>query len=270
MDKKTFESTLKEFIESSSGNFVGKDIPFRDELIGMRIFAEPVFGYASAADPFFDELKNPGIIGPGYMAPIEWLTEAKTVISLFLPFTEQVRRANGLNMSWPSDEWLLARIQGQAFQNDICRFGVELFTKEGFSALSPAMDPRFKRLTSTDDYAVNWSERHTAYAAGLGTFGLSKGLITRKGMAGRFLSFISSINLEPDERPYKGIYDYCSFCGACARNCPAGAISIDEKTKYHQPCSSFLDSTREKHAPYYGCGKCQVKVPCESKAARLV
>jgi len=212
------------------------------------------------------------------MAPEEWLPGAETAVSLFLPFTARVRDANRRDMAWPADEWLHARIEGQAFQVKICRFAEDLLKNEGFAALSPMVDPRLSsRSPSTNDktrqdfYTTNWSERHAAYAAGLGTFGLSKGLITAKGVAGRFLSVITSARFPPTGRPYKGVYDYCVFCGACAANCPVGAISR-EAGKAHHPCSDFLDAVKAKlnevqqRATYYGCGKCQVGVPCEDRA----
>ena len=272
MQKADFEKAVREFIQGSAEKCVKKEIAFRPELEGMRIFDEPLFGYASAADPYFAEAKKPGIIGAHFMTPSEWLSDAKTVISIFLPLSEQIRKANREDMSWPADEWLHGRIDGQAFQNSICRFAEDLFKKEGFSALAPMIDPRAGRgkaavtdKTAQDYYTSTWSERHVAYAAGLGTFGLSKGLISKKGVAGRYLSVITAAVFEPDKRPYSGVYDYCSSCGACVRNCPAGAISR-ENGKMHYPCSAFLDSVKEKHAPYYGCGKCQVKVPCEDRA----
>jgi epoxyqueuosine reductase QueG len=237
----------------------------------MKIFNEALFGYISADDPFFNELKKPGIIGPHFMSPKEWLPDARSVISLFLPFTNEVREGNKKDMDWPSDEWLHGRIEGQSFQNDICRLIISLVVKEGFTALAPMLDPRLSSKSPVtqnreeqDFYTTNWPERHIAYAAGLGTFGLSKGLITEKGVAGRFLSVICTAVLEANHRPYSGIYDYCIHCGACARNCPAKAISL-EKGKIHSLCSTFLDSTKAKHNPRYGCGKCQVKVPCEFK-----
>jgi epoxyqueuosine reductase QueG len=98
---------------------------------------------------------------------------------------------------------------------------------------------------------------------GLGTFGLSKGLITSKGIAGRFGSIITSLYLPPNKREYEEIYEYCSMCGACVKKCPVNAISI-EKGKNHIICSKFLNQTVEKYKPRYGCGKCQVGVPCES------
>ena len=272
MKKEEFEKALIEFARNASGNFVAKEAALRSDLAGVRIFDDPIFGYASAEDPYFTEVKKPGIIGPHFMTPSEWLSGAKTVVAVFFPFTAKLRESNRLNMTWPAEEWLHGRIDGQAFQGGFCRFAAELLGKEGFPAMAPSLDPRFSGVsplvrdkTEQAFYTSNWSERHAAYAAGLGTFGLSKGLISRKGVAGRYSSIITCLAFEPDKRPYKGIYDYCNNCGACIRNCPAKAISA-ENGKLHYPCSEFLDSVKAKHAPYYGCGKCQVKVPCEDRA----
>jgi epoxyqueuosine reductase QueG len=143
--------------------------------------------------------------------------------------------------------------------------------KDGFAVCIPLLDSRFSNKhplvqdkNQQDYYTSNWSERHAAHAAGLGTFSLSKGLITARGIAGRFISLITNAPFEPTPRPYTRFDEYCIYCGVCACNCPAKAISI-EKGKNHPLCSAFLDRTMEKHKPnYYGCGKCQVKTPCES------
>ena len=60
-------------------------------------------------------------------------------------------------------------------------------------------------------YGSMWSERHVAYVCGLGTFGLSKGIITRRGMAGRFCSLVTELELDADIRPYQGLYDYLQY-----------------------------------------------------------
>ena len=88
--------------------------------------------------------------------------------------------------------------------------------------------------------------------------------ITEKGIAGRLGSLIVSERFEPRKREYTDIYEYCTRCGACIRRCPAGAISL-ENGKEHLPCDQFLEETKKKYAPRYGCGKCQTKVPCESR-----
>ena len=270
MQRPDFENLLCGFVNSDSGNRVAKAIALKPELAGMRIFDEPLIGYAGARDPLFTELKKPGIIGEHIMLPGEWLPEARTVISVFLPFTSQVKTANRAGMNWPADEWLHARIEGQQFQNSMCVFIKSRLEAGGFSCVAPMLDPRFfsKHPSIRDTsqqayYTSNWSERHTAYICGLGTFGLSRGLITSKGIAGRLLSLITDAPFEPSRRPYTKIDEYCIHCGACIRNCPAGAISA-ETGKAHPPCSAFLDRVMEQCRPRYGCGKCQIKVPCES------
>ena len=271
MVKESFERALREYIENSKGNYITKEAAIRPELAGMKIFDEPLFGYITADDPFFLELKKPGVIGPHFMAPKEWFSMARSVVSVFLPFTEQVRESNKKNMDWPSDEWLHSRVEGAEFQKELCEFIESLLEEEGYAVLVPMNDPRMSSKSPVTQnkeeqnfYTSNWSERHIAYAAGLGTFCLSAGIITSKGTAGRFISAITSVPYESSGRKYKGVYDNCIKCGACARNCPAKAISL-EKGKNHFLCSQFLDVTRAKCKPRYGCGKCQVKVPCESR-----
>ena len=112
--------------------------------------------------------------------------------------------------------------------------------------------------------ASNWSERHVAYASGLGTFCLTRGLISEKGVAGRYGSIIITEEVEPDTRPYEGVYDYCIMCGACIKRCPAGAISL-KHGKNQLKCKLWMDRTGRKYDPRYGCGKCQVGVPCEDR-----
>jgi len=99
---------------------------------------------------------------------------------------------------------------------------------------------------------------------GLGTFGLSRGLITEKGMAGRFGSVITTLPLQATARPYTTFDAYCTRCGACIPHCPPDAISL-EHGKDQAKCGAFVAGTLAAHRPYYGCGKCQVAVPCESK-----
>ncbi|MBR4401120.1 MAG: 4Fe-4S binding protein, partial [Synergistes sp.] len=86
-----------------------------------------------------------------------------------------------------------------------------------------------------------------------------------KGVAGRYASIIISEYIEPDERPYKGVYEYCIMCGACIKRCPVHAITL-EGGKNQLLCKELLARTRaNKYAPRYGCGKCQTGVPCEDK-----
>jgi epoxyqueuosine reductase QueG len=270
MDKDFFTRTLKDFVNTAAGNHVEKEIALSRECEGMRMIDEPLAGFAGAADPLFTELKKPGIVGSHFCLPSGWLDGAKTVVSFFFPFTEEVKSANRANLDWPADAWLHARIEGQVFVFDICLHMKEILEAEGFSCVVPSMDPRFKSgnpaVTDSslqDFYTSNWSERHVAHVCGLGTFGLSRGLITARGIAGRFGSLITDAVFEPDIRPYTAYDEYCTRCGACAHNCPAKAITLAEGKK-HYPCWAFVDTTQKKHDPRYGCGKCQIRVPCEN------
>ena len=149
--------------------------------------------------------------------------------------------------------------------NALCRHLEETLRQAGHLTLTPCLDERFRsKGEGIPRFNSNWSERHVAHACGLGTFGLSAGLITAKGLAGRFGSLLTSLRLAPDARPYQSYNAYCSRCGACAKRCPAAAISL-EKGKEHTICSPLVDKSMEPFRPRYGCGKCQVGVPCEKR-----
>lgn len=254
-------------MEHSEDNYISKEIAISENIVGIRIFEAPIFSFGSADDEYFTKLKQPSAIGEHFMLPKEWLPQSRTVISFFLPFSEAVRMGNRREKTWPSEEWVHGRIEGQAFLNKLCMYLKSVLIDEGYGSVVPSLDERFwsntDRAQSKAKFTSNWSERHVAFVCGLGTFGLSKGLITPKGIAGRFGSIITELFLPPDKREYENIYDNCSMCGKCAKNCPANAITI-ENGKDHYSCFAFLNKTREKYNPRYGCGKCQVGVPCES------
>lgn len=266
MNRELIIAMATNFVEEAVANRVARDVAISPDLAGMRMFQAPIFGFGAVDDPYFSRLQEWTAVGPHFQLPTDWLPGAKTVVSFFLPFTQAVTQGNSKEMSWPSAEWLHARIEGQAFVASLSQFLQAELQASGHKCVVPALDQRFwlKTDPANDQFTSNWSERHVAFVCGLGTFGLSKGLITRQGMAGRFGSLVTELCLPPDVRAYEDIYEYCSFCGACVRNCPAQAISI-EKGKNHLLCSAFLDRTKAAFAPRYGCGKCQVLVPCASR-----
>lgn len=280
MDKQDLIYMAAHFVEHSEANRVTEEIAISDAVVGLKMFEAPIFAFGAADDEYFTLLKEPSAIGKHYLPPREWLPLSKTVISFFLPFTAAVRKGNRRDMSWPSEQWLHGRIEGQAFIIKLCGYLQEKLVAAGYNSLVPALDERFWARTgfnnatpysenseATAAFTSNWSERHAAFVCGLGTFGLSKGLITQKGVAGRFGSIITELYLPPDVREYTSINEYCSMCGKCGKNCPVHAISL-EKGKNHQICSDFLDKTAEKCKPRYGCGKCQIRVPCEAGIPR--
>lgn len=260
MDRQELIQSAADFMERSPFNFISEEIALKAEIAGMRIYDAPIFAFGDPEDPLFAKLKEPDVVGEQLIPIYEWQPGAKTVISFFLPYTDQVKKANSRDYLWPADEWLHARIEGQSVLMKLCAFLKQRLEEEGFASNVPAGDPRFKRM----DLLSNWSERHAAYICGLGTFGLSKGLITEKGICGRLGSIITTAEFPKDLRGYTELYENCVMCGACVRHCPVKAI--DMKTgKAHRPCSDFVDETERAHEPRYGCGKCQVSVPCESR-----
>jgi len=136
--------------------------------------------------------------------------------------------------------------------------------------LSPLWETKISKRYG---FASTWSERHAAYASGLGTFGLCDGLITPKGKAMRCGSVVAHIKIPPTKRSYNDHHAYCLFfsegiCGKCIQRCPAGAIT--EKGHDKVKCEKHLQITRDyvrSHFGFegYGCGLCQTGVPCESK-----
>lgn len=246
---RTLEEDIANFTKNSSQNFV-------DELNMMQIWDQPLIGVAGASDPLWEKLKEPQVVGPDHLTPIEWLPSAKSVISYFLPFTEHIRSSNRFDGK-PSTEWLYGRYEGEMFNNSLRRLIIGLVESHGGNALAPALDERFM----VTDRQSNWSERHVAFIAGLGTFGLSRSLITSLGTAGRFGSVIVDWEFEPKPRQYQEFDDYCAKCFKCIDRCPCGAIT--EMGKDNESCSQYLYKILELNKPRYACGKCQTAVPCE-------
>jgi len=251
-------NAINDFVSKSPLNGVEK-------LSLENIFDQPLIGVAAADDPLFEKLKDPAVAGENHLLPGEWLPSAKAVLSYFLPFSEKVRRANR-KPGLPAEEWLYGRIEGQQFNEALSKQIAALIREKGAAeALIPALDPR---LAVSDQLVSSWSERHVAYIAGLGTFSLSRSLITAKGCAGRYGSVITSLELPPTRRDYTEPFQYCSFCGECLERCPSRAIEpVGEERKAgmdRSTCKDYLDTKiRSRFKPRYGCGKCQTAVQCE-------
>lgn len=258
--------TLAEkFICDSSDNYISENVALSSKCVGKKIYDAPIFAFGSPDDEIYIKYKSFSVIGSHFLNPAEWLSSTKTVISFFLPYTDAINQANAADSNYPADEWLHGRYEGQQLLSQLLEYLVKTMSEAGFKSIAPSNDQRYKtgNAEKNIENTSNWSERHIAYACGLGTFGLSKGIITKKGMSGRFGSVLTELNLPKDSRGYSDVYEHCNMCGACIGRCPANAISI-EHGKQSELCRDFLRNTWEKYNPRYGCGKCQTGVPCES------
>jgi epoxyqueuosine reductase len=268
------EGIIKEFVESPENTLMN--------AANERAWAEPLVGFSSGADPLYRFYK--GDIGHFYLTPIEWFEktfpgveaslEELTVISWILPQTEATKAENRRQRAYPSERWARSRIFGEKANVKLRGHIAEALIEAGYPAVAPMNAPLWARGTSKRyGYASNWSERHAAYAAGLGTFGLCDGLITPLGKAMRAGSVIARIQIPPSARPYEDHHSYCLLymrgtCGECIPRCPVGAISEEGHNKAR--CSDHLNATRKYVESIYGfkgygCGLCQTGVPCESR-----
>lgn len=229
-----------------------------EDLNIADIFSAPLLSVASASDPLFLELKKEEVVGPHHLTPKEWMPGAETVVSYFLPFSKEIREANR-GPGLPAIEWLYGRIEGERVNEALRRYLLKEVEIRGVEALIPTFDPRFAVI----DRKSNYSERHVAYVAGLGTFSLSRSLITTMGCAGRYGSLLIGEEMEIPPRPYKEREERCNLCGECIARCPAGAIG--KNGKEIEICAHYLDEIKNRFKPRYGCGKCQTGVPCEDR-----
>ncbi len=242
---------------------------------------EVLVGFASGADPIWQQYKE--YVGPFHWTPWEVFNQhcantpatadELTVVAWVLPQREAVRKANRKARKFPSEEWARIRIYGEEFNAALRRHVAERFTRAGHPAVAPMLAPNWTIVKSQRfSYASSWSERHAAHAAGLGTFGLCDGLITARGKAMRVGSVVARMKIPPTPRPYADHRAYCLFfadgtCGKCIDRCPARAISKaghdKEKCRLHLARSrAYVNKTYRFEG--YGCGLCQVGVPCEA------
>jgi hypothetical protein len=254
---------------------------------GATIFDEPLVGVADGDDPLFEEYKS--VIGSTHPTPRELLAqqlaeagdgcdtsmERCSVVSWVLPIQENTRRSNGGPRSSPSKRWAHTRWYGEGLGEELRRHVEQLLRGAGYLAVAPVLRPEFKKyqLDLPDPLVSTWSERHVAYAAGLGTFSLNDGMITERGIAVRFGSVVTNLPLEPTPRRYPDHTSNCLYldegsCGDCIERCPVGAISHDGHDKI--ACATYChlsDEATQWRTEYgvevTGCGLCQIDVPCE-------
>ena len=276
------KSLIRDFIATSPSNTMQSeaDEPAWDAAL---------VGFASGADQIWQQYKE--YVGAFHWTPWEVFNQHRaeenvsaeqlTVISWILPQRDPVRKANRRSKKYPAEEWARIRVYGEECNVALRQHVVKRLEQAGHAAIAPMLAPNWTIVNSQKfAYASSWSERHAAHAAGLGTFGLCDGLITAKGKAMRAGSVVARISLQPTPRPYANHRAYCLYyadgtCGKCIDRCPVRAITEaghdKEKCRQHLVRSrKYVKKTYKFQG--YGCGLCQVGVPCEAgipvKAAR--
>ena len=253
------------------------------ECDGIPIWDTPEVGFADGRDPLFVRYKS--VIGAFHLTPEEALAATEVdesrirnrglaVISWVLPFTEQIRRSNAVAKDGPSRLWCHARTYGEELNNLIRRRVVDELRSRGFVAACPPLSPQFDCVDAPSvGLASIWSERHIAYAAGLGTFGHHRAFISRRGSAVRLGSVVTNASITLAPRAFSSHLENCLLakgkkCLACASRCPAGAIC--EKGHDKRACRDYyyrhiVPTRSDSGVPRMGCGLCTTGVPCESR-----
>lgn len=283
-----FAKEPEKFIEQAIGKFVDESSSNRRKVDGGRYFDSPLVGFASANDPLFKQYKK--IIGRFHFSPqdIFDLTFGKSdrqrelsVISWVLPISQDTRKANYRQDKYPSLLWSHTRYFGEPFNVKLRNHVVSLLKRRGYNAVAPTNSPHFKHHMHSPKvgFTSNFSERHAAYACGLGTFGFCDGFITQKGKAMRLGTVVTDLVLKPSDKPYHNYHANCLHyfnrtCRVCVKRCPSGAITSKGHDK--DKCYGYMHNVcRPAKVVEYGveitgCGLCQTKVPCEFEIPKLI
>lgn len=247
-----------------------------------KCWGDPILGFSRGNDPLYDAFKE--YVGPQHWTPAEIFSltfpgrpavpDELSVISWVLPKSPAARADNRKETAYPSERWARARTFGEEINADLRRHVVSVLQENGYDAVAPSLSPLFK-WDNSEKYglASTWSERHAAFASGLGTFGLCDGLITPAGKAMRTGSVVARIGIPPTPRPYTSHTEYCLFhadgsCRKCMKRCPVGAITEagHDKMKCFDHMFKTVIPYIKTHYGFdgYSCGLCQTGVPCES------
>ena len=261
---------LSVLVEKVFSQLDGNSVLLPGEKVAVPVLDAPLVGVASADNPLFDTFRREEVIGSQWRAPKEWMPEAKSVVVFFFPVSEEIRKRHRAAKTPTNEAWNYGYGKSGKLVDDFLSGLTSELESQGVKTFIPTKDPSFRieahTVMSGDKeglhYSTSWSNRHVAFAAGLGTFGVHRHLITRNGCCGVLGSMILDSEMEPTPAGYCDPYENCIHCGACVTRCPAGAITL-ENLRNLKECGTYAASLRSGNDPGY-CGKCLVGTPCES------
>ena len=272
---------------------------------GGRIFDAPVIGVSQGDDPIF--LKYKDVVGPEHLTPTEmWRQsglaadshppERLRILSIIFPYVDLIREKSKSAKALPAEIYSVGRNFANALMDDVLVKTVAFFQDKGFQATSGMRSPAFQIIVKENPvqiYSV-WSERHMAFAAGLGTFSLHEGFISELGCNIRVTSVVTDAPLAATPRKSDEPYGNCLFytsgkCKKCAARCPADAITEQghDKLKCYlqlkkiegqmtgrvkstlKPHLRVIEGRQETSYPV-GCAFCQFDVPCMERNPQKV
>jgi hypothetical protein len=243
------------------------------------------------------------------------LSSKLRILSIICPYVEKIRKAgservikkddvvpsnsqNGeeVEIILPAEIYSIGRNFANPFKIEVANQMIEYFKNLGYNAIGGAISSSF----NLKGFKSNWSERHIAFASGLGTFSLHEGFISEVGCNIRITSVITDAPLKVTPRANDDPYGNCLYysegsCRKCEENCPGDAI--DENGHDKLKCWTYGNYIKlhmnerfgsllkphyrrvngeirnydylKKNAPV-GCAFCQFNVPCMDKIPRKI
>lgn len=284
------ERAIKEYVSTSPLNHL---TAFENE----PIVEEPIVAFADGDDPIFQDFKK--IIGEFHLTPREILEKhiaAKNwrfgtvnsidsigIVSWALPLTKKTCLVEREVPLGGSPRYNHSRWIGIRLYESVEQYVASLLEVLQCHALAPTRSKFFEIKQMPGNWmAANWSERHIAYASGLGTFGLNGLMITSRGCAVYLGSVVCDKALTPTPRNPNPLAN-CPFyqdesCRLCIEHCPGSAISKEGRSNI-----ACLKNLRDEQTikvknlgldegligPAPSCGRCSTGVPCEDRIPPL-
>lgn len=280
------EKAIKDYVRTSPLNHL-------TAFDNSPIVDEPLVGFADGDDPIFGELKS--VIGDFHLAPREIMEKYKalkrwrfgvangidhvSVVSWALPLTHETRVIERTSPFGGSPRYNHSRWIGIRLYESVEQFVASLLEVLRCNAVAPVQSKFFEIKEMPGGWlAANWSERHVAYACGLGTFGLNGLMITPRGCAVYLGSVVCDKALTPTPRAASRVANCPYFkdgsCGLCIDHCTGSAISRDGRSN-----TACLKNLRDEQAakvismgldkglvgPAPACGRCSTGLPCEDR-----
>ena len=274
IDNNFFFNECKKFLDLTTEKiFLREDKnPLYDDLL---------IGFQKADHPVFAQIAQ---IIPEHLIPYDFLPESMleknskrvglSVVSFSFCLNKKTVDENASAEFYPSHSWYVSTNRFNEFTSVFKRFIGNFFDQNKIRYVFPnSIKEKYRIIRKNGIKYSTWSERHIAYACGLGSFGLHGSLITDKGCAHRLMSVIIDNSFynynEPDQPWNKNCLSANNIkCGTCIKKCPVNSIQTTGRSIIN--CLKHeSDENKEASKRLYGyemeaCGLCMSGVPCST------
>ena len=217
--------------------------------------------FLSWDDPGIGLLRE--LVRPDHFLPEDFLPGARSILCFFIPFKSWVGHSNRPG-DFASQQWAQAYLTTNTLAEILGEFLVEYLKDKGVRAAYPYEATVF----TADNPKSRWSQRHLAYFAGMGSFGINNLLISENGSLGRYFSLITDMEVAMEEKrsPEHCLYKIDKSCSLCIDRCKFGALSHEGFDRFQ--CLAQLNRN-EGSLRASVCGKCAVGLPCSLEVPRI-